>query len=85
MLSLGLTELGVRRERAEAGGRMVYGERGFSGAEAQVLRGLLGMAALLGWVSGVGRPDEFIALSKRGDRVVEGVEIAGEMDLRKSV
>lgn len=75
----------MRRERAEEGGRIVYGDRGFNGAEAQVLRGLFGMAALLGWVSGVGRPDEFMARSKRGDRPVDGVEMAGEIILRKSV
>ena len=34
---------------------------------------------------GVGRPDELRALSKRGDRPVDGVEIAGDIDLRKSV
>lgn len=83
--SRGRTALGVRKERAEDGGRMVYGERGFNGADAQVFRGLLGMAALLGWVIGVVRPEEFIALSNRGDRPVDGVEIAGDIDLRKSV
>ena len=81
----GRTALGLRKERADDGGRMVYGERGFKGADAQVLRGLFGMAALPGWVIGVGRPEEFIALSKRGDRLVDGVEIAGDMVLRKSV
>ena len=49
------------------------------------MRGLFGIAALLGWVSGVARPEEFIALSKRGDRPVDGVLTAGDMSLRKSV
>ena len=49
------------------------------------MRGLLGMAALLGWVSGVARPEELMALSKRGDRPVDGVVTAGDMSLRKSV
>lgn len=34
---------------------------------------------------GVARPEEFIAFSNRGDRPVEGVEIAGDIVLRNSV
>lgn len=75
---------GPRSERADVGGR-IYGERGNIGADAQADRsGLEQLAALIGCVIGVGRPDMGI-LSNNGDRPVEGVDRAGETALRNSV